>query len=81
MTCHELTDFLLDYVSNELPTETREAFDRHLNVCPDCRRYLDSYRKTIEMSKAAFSAPPAVDAAEIPEELVAAILKAKCGGR
>ena len=59
MTCHELSDFLLDYVSNELPDATREMFERHLSVCPDCRRYLDSYRKTIAMSRVAFAAPPA----------------------
>jgi anti-sigma factor RsiW len=79
MTCHELTDFLLDYVSGELPDTTRAEFERHLGICPDCRRYLDGYRTTIAMSKAAFAAPPAVDADEVPEELVAAILKAKCG--
>ena len=111
MTCHELSDFLLDYVSNELPDATREIFERHLSACPDCRRYLDSYRKTIAMSRAAFAAPPArcarsapsarsaafaasapsapsappappaLDAAEVPDQLIAAILKARCGRR
>ena len=58
MTCSELTDFLLAYLANELPAEQRRTFDAHLAICPDCRRYLDSYRKTVEMSKSALRHTP-----------------------
>ena len=78
MTCRELTDFLADYLSDELPASQRSAFDRHLSVCPACRRYLASYRATIEMGKAALrpsedeEVPP-----EVPQGLVDAILAAR----
>jgi anti-sigma factor RsiW len=75
MTCQELTDFLGDYVERVLPAQVRDAFEKHLTICPDCRRYVDSYRKSIALAQAAVRPPAPVS--EIPEELVAAILKAK----
>jgi anti-sigma factor RsiW len=75
MTCQELTDFLGDYVEGALPAQVRDTFEKHLTICPDCRRYLDSYRKSIALAQAAVRAP--AQAREIPQELIAAILKAK----
>jgi anti-sigma factor RsiW len=72
MTCRELVEFLNDYVDGDLPSEQRQRFDEHLGICPECRRYLDSYEKTIRASKSA-----AIDEVEIPEKLVQAILAAK----
>ena len=77
MKCSELADFLADYVADELPQTVRQEFERHLGICRDCRRYLDSYRKTVQLSQAALRATPDEPATDIPEELVAAILKAK----
>ena len=78
MKCSELADFLGDYVADELPAVVRQEFERHLGLCPDCRRYLDSYRKTIQLSQAALrQTPDEPAAADVPEGLVAAILKAK----
>jgi anti-sigma factor RsiW len=78
VTCRELTDFLADYLGDELAEPLRAAFDKHLAACPDCRRYLDSYRKTIQLSQTALG--PSTESAEVPEALVAAILKAKRQG-
>lgn len=75
MTCCELADFLAEYVEGMLPADTHRAFEAHLSVCPDCRKYVDSYRKTMHLSKSAMRGPASVD--DVPEELVAAILKAK----
>ena len=73
MTCREVAEFLMQYVDGELPAAERAAFDRHVAVCPDCQRYLASYRTTIEAERAAF----ANDETEAPEDLVQAILKAR----
>jgi predicted anti-sigma-YlaC factor YlaD len=73
MTCNELTEFLLDYLSGDLPEDVRTTFEAHLGVCHDCRNYLDSYRKTIAMSQQM----KVVDVEAIPEALVAAIMKAR----
>jgi predicted anti-sigma-YlaC factor YlaD len=76
MTCEQIADFLMDYVSGELPEPTRLVFDDHLRVCTDCRNYLDGYRKAIALGKTVMTEPAAV-VAEIPEQLVRAILTAR----
>ena len=54
MTCREFTDFLMDYLSNELTPDARSAFDAHLRVCSNCERYLTSYRESVVLGKHAF---------------------------
>jgi len=79
LTCKELSDFLSDYLTNELDAGTRDSFDRHLSVCPACVDYLHSYRLTIQMTAAAGQvANQNLDA--VPEELIAAILDARRNG-
>ena len=78
MNCREFTEFLHEYLSGNLPESERAEFDKHLAECPWCVAYLDSYQKTVQLEKAAFSTledkPPPADA---PEELVQAILRAR----
>jgi len=73
MTCRDLTDFLADYVADELPVATRETFEGHLARCPNCRVFVAQYRHTIVLERLALSsdADP-----ELPEDLVRAIMKA-----
>jgi anti-sigma factor RsiW len=77
ITCRELIDFLHLYVSGELPSDRMEEFERHLSVCPSCVTYLETYRASIALGKAAFEDPerPAEECA--PEELVAAVLRVR----
>ncbi|MCK6486698.1 MAG: zf-HC2 domain-containing protein [Phycisphaerae bacterium] len=73
ISCREVFDFLVDYVSGELPPHVRAEFERHLAVCPPCVAYLNSYRDTIRLGRAACrdnDVPPP----EIPEELVKAVM-------
>ena len=78
MTCRDATEFLKDYLSNELAEQTRRSFELHLSVCPNCRRYLAIYRATTELGRRSFDDEDEAAAdAGIPEELVAAILAAK----
>jgi anti-sigma factor RsiW len=78
MNCREFTEFLHEYLSGNLPEHERVEFDKHLAECPWCVAYLDSYQKTIELGKAAYS-PAADDSlhAAAPEELIQAILRAR----
>lgn len=73
ISCREVFDFLIDYVSDELPQQTRAEFERHLAVCPPCVAYLNSYRDTIRLAR---TAGRETDAAvrEMPEELVRAVM-------
>ena len=50
-------------------------FERHLEICPECEAYLDSYRKTVSLGEGCHDVTPAV--ADIPDALVSAILEAR----
>jgi anti-sigma factor RsiW len=76
MTCEEVLDFLGDYESGELDPAVRARFDEHLAICADCVRYVESYRKTVALSKAAMR-PDDTELASVPEALVRAILRSR----
>jgi anti-sigma factor RsiW len=79
LTCKQLLDFLDDYVGDGLEADARSEFDRHLGLCPACVSYLDGYRETIRLGRAAFDASDAPAPPEVPDELVRAILAARRG--
>jgi anti-sigma factor RsiW len=79
MTCQELVEFLFDYVNGDLPASVATSFQRHLEICADCRAYLSTYRQTIQLSKAAFEQPCESRLVGVPDELVHAILAARRG--
>ena len=79
MTCRELADFISDYLTGGLSPDVRAAFERHLTRCPNCVNYLAAYRATVALNRQAFTTPEAdaEAAADVPEDLVKAILAAR----
>ena len=78
MNCREFTEFLHEYLFDNLPVAERAEFEKHLAECPWCVAYLDSYQKTIQLEQAAFASPEAAPVpSDVPEELVQAILSAR----
>lgn len=77
MTCQELIDFIMAYRDGELPHVVRAAFERHLSLCRHCREYLTQYEKTLELLRLCKGDPGFDPAAAAPEELVAAVMKAR----
>lgn len=79
MNCREFTEFLMAYLDDELPERQRAEFDYHLHGCQSCVNYMDSYRATVALSRAACSEDaPLPD--DVPESLVRAILAARKKG-
>ncbi len=78
ITCKELIGFLDDYASGTLAAPARAEFEKHLGVCPPCVSYVKSYRETIALARGLGKAG---ECGGVPEELVAAILKARRAGR
>ena len=74
MTCREFADFLDSYIAGELPCDVRSAFEHHLAVCLNCVRYLDQYRLSIELGRGAFQPSDGDVPADVPEDVVRAIL-------
>ena len=77
MTCHEVIDFLMTYIDGELTPAQRNEFDRHLGVCPSCVNYIDSYKATIRIGKAALADTDDSATGAVPEELIKAIRAAR----
>jgi anti-sigma factor RsiW len=77
ITCRELIDFLDDYVANDMEPSRRRTVDEHLAICPECVRYVDSYRRTIAMGRAAFDDPSAPAPSDVPPKLLRAILASR----
>ena len=50
LTCRDVIALLADYLEQSLPTETLEGFNGHLDRCPACVAYVNTYRKTRELT-------------------------------
>jgi hypothetical protein len=50
-TCKQATSLILDYLTQELDSQTALAFEEHLNDCPDCVAFLNTYKKTLELTQ------------------------------
>ncbi|MGE3842960.1 MAG: anti-sigma factor [Vicinamibacterales bacterium] len=77
MTCLEFTEFISDYQTGELPEPSRTVFERHLSRCDNCRRYLTSYEESAKLAKLALEPQDSRLPADVPDELVVAILAAR----
>ena len=63
MTCREMIDLLLDYCSGDLDNALCQQLREHLDMCPPCVTYLETYQITIRVSKQLPRAP-------MPERLI-----------
>ena len=77
MTCRDLADFMSVYLAGELPDDVLTTFEHHIALCPNCARYLAQYRDSTAFSRVAFDEPDAVVPAEVPADLITAILTAR----
>jgi anti-sigma factor RsiW len=76
ITCRELYGFLDEFLDGLLDPLTRQTFERHLERCAACRKYLDSYRATLNIARASEQRDVPAGAVA-PEEMVLAILHAR----
>jgi anti-sigma factor RsiW len=77
LTCRACADFLADYLSGELETDVRAAFEVHLDRCRNCRTYLEQYAAVIAAGQRACQQENEAAAHAMPDELVRAILEAQ----
>jgi anti-sigma factor RsiW len=50
MTCRDAIAVLADYLEMALPPETLQALEQHLHDCPPCIAYLNTYRRTRDLT-------------------------------
>jgi anti-sigma factor RsiW len=58
MTCKELCELLIDFVSDDLSPEHRQLVEHHLKCCPPCVAYFESYQATIKLTRKLPCTPP-----------------------
>lgn len=76
ITCREFVDFLMAFLGGELPEREAAAFRRHIDACPPCIHYLDTYRETLVLEKQAYAEEEELFQ-EAPDNLVRAILASR----
>jgi anti-sigma factor RsiW len=79
VTCREFAEFIGDYLSRELSSDVVAQFERHLSGCTNCHAYLANYRTTVDLGRQAFAADEADLPADVPDDLVEAILASRRG--
>ena len=55
ISCSQLVDYCMDYLSGSLPQAERESFDDHLSYCAECVKFFATYKKTPEVSRDALA--------------------------
>jgi hypothetical protein len=64
LACRRTARLLCDFVEGQLDERTRARLEQHLSDCPECLRYVSTYKKTIELTRS--HGHPAI---EMPYEL------------
>jgi anti-sigma factor RsiW len=64
MNCKDAIGVLADFLEQSLSPEVLAELERHLDDCAPCRAYLETYRKTVELTGRA-------EQVEMPEEMKA----------
>ena len=50
-TCRQMTDLVFDYLNDKLSPSTKRDFQQHLRICPDCVNFLNTYKKTVSVTR------------------------------
>lgn len=50
-TCATEVALIGDYLASRLSPRVLNAFEKHLEDCPDCAAFLQTYKKTIEVTR------------------------------
>jgi anti-sigma factor RsiW len=67
LVCRQAVALVTDYLDDALPRRQRRRFEAHLRGCPNCSRYLEQIRLTIET--VGHVEPERLDA-EVKDELI-----------
>ena len=76
--CDECVELLVDYLEGELPPERARALEIHLDLCPACVSFVNTYRGTVNICRTlqAEDIPP-----EVTQRLIDFLCKEKKEGR
>lgn len=69
LSCEDVNRFIVDYLEETIPPQTRDRFEAHLADCPTCGLFFDQYRQTVTLTCKEGALP-----VDLPPELVEATL-------
>jgi Putative zinc-finger len=46
-----MTDLVFDYLNDKLSPNVKRDFQQHLQICPDCVNFLNTYKKTVSVTR------------------------------
>jgi anti-sigma factor RsiW len=72
VACADGVEVLMDYLEGMLAPEDREAIESHVSGCPRCVAFVESYRQTPRILRAATAASLPDDLAESLHRFLAA---------
>jgi hypothetical protein len=50
-TCKQIADLVYAYLDDRLKPTVKRDFQQHLRICPDCVSFLNTYKKTVGMTR------------------------------
>lgn len=68
-SCREMFARLSEYLDGELDAEVCSGIDDHMEDCPPCQAFLESLRRTVDLSRE-------LPDRELPEEMVRELVEA-----
>ncbi len=81
LTCQEQVDLLADYLDGTLHPEIATALERHLEDCPDCLNFIETYKATnVWVREITYEAMPEELTTRLASFLKAKILQERVGG-
>jgi hypothetical protein len=51
VTCEQEVDFIARYLASDLNGRELAAFENHLELCPDCVAFLQTYKTTVDLTR------------------------------
>ena len=77
LTCLEFERFINDYYEGSLDPRERRTFDLHMDLCPMCRVYFETFLKAVALGKRICAMDDEEAVEDVPNDLVNAILAAR----
>jgi anti-sigma factor RsiW len=74
LECRQIAELLGDYFDGSLPRETRELIDFHIDGCPPCVAFLNTYKGTMDATR---RLPDVAIPAELKSRLLAVLKSTK----
>jgi anti-sigma factor RsiW len=72
--CPRIVSLLSDYIDGRLPADVRSDLEQHLGGCPECSKFVGSFRSTVALLQS-------LNEDDLPEELrlrLKAFLDGRC---